>query len=264
LNFFYKSTKECSIGVNPGDGRHRLVLVVTNNDSVIYPDGDLPSTIREITFAIENKQPAVNFLRIGSGDFDRDTGDNHDFRWMLDLDGEDFYRERYDRNPIFRTKFTLSHGTVFTGMVTNSTFNQVSVLLGTTGMTVKYLGRMALLMAAEVAIGQNEYGVLKINGNEVVRIPGSTANTHEISFGNVCVDNNERCSWSPGHVLESRRNDFRHHRDVLDLPLLRARYGLTLFQASAAPGPNKIGAFPWVPWGTDRAPCMATGWGGGE
>jgi hypothetical protein len=264
LDFFYQPTKECSIAVNPGDGRHRIVLAITNNGSVVYPQGDLPSNIRDITFAIENKQPAVDFLKIGSGDFNRDTGDVHDFRWMLDLDGEDFYKEGYEKISIFKTKFTLSHGTVFTGLITNATFNQVSVLLGTTGMTVKYLGHMPSLIAAEVAIGQNEYGVLRIDGDEVVRIPGSIASTHEISFGNVCVDSNEPCQWSPGNVLESRRNDFRFHRNVLNLPLLRARYGLTLLEPNAVPGPNKIGAFPWVPWGTDRAPCMGVGWGNGE
>lgn len=264
LDFFYKQTTGCSIGVNPGDGRHRLILVVTNNDDVICPQVDLPPNTRDITFAIENKQPAVDFLKIGSGDFNRETGHPHDFRWMLDLDGQDFYGEGYDKNPIFKTKFTLSHGTVFTERITSATFNQVSVLLGTTGTTVKYLGHMALLMAAEVAIGQSEFGVLKIDGNEVVRIPGSTATTHEISFGNICVENNEACKWSPGHVLESRRNDFRFHRDVLDLPMLRARYGLTLFQSNPETAPNNIGAFPTVPWGTDRAPCMGTGWGNGE
>jgi hypothetical protein len=120
-----------------------------------------------------------------------------------------------------------------------------------------------LLMAGEVAIGQNEYGVLKIDGTEI-RIPGSTALTHEISFGNICVENDEACKWSPGNVLESRRNDFRFHRAVLNLPLLRARYGLTLFESSDAPTLESIGGFPLVPWGTDRAPCMATGWGNGE
>src|SRR5207245_9592473 len=92
LDFFYK-TGECEIGVNPGDGRHRLLLEVTDvsTKKTIFTTNDLPPNPHEVTFAIENKQPAVNFLKIGPYVFDRSNGDEHDSRWMLDLEGDHSY-----------------------------------------------------------------------------------------------------------------------------------------------------------------------------
>ena len=267
LDLCYRSTGvdrgSCEVAVNPSDSDHQLTFLVFEDDdpSPIYQTSDLPANLKRIDVRIKNNPPEVNFFKTVNGPLDRMNGLDNDFRWMLDLEGEAFYKEGYPKNRIFKSKLVLGHGTFF-ALKTEATFNRVSVLLGSTGVSHEPIGHVAKLAGADIELAANESVAVTVDGTPVLQLPRAGHRRYMIGFGNICVKNDEPCKFSPGHILESRRNDFRFHRDVLDLPTFRARYGLSL----ADPGnqvnvEKKVHGFPWVPFGTDRAPCMGTGFG---
>lgn len=261
LGFCYRTSGECEIGFNAGDGRHRIGVRILENGTEIYPNGGLPNIVT-MKFGVESKNPSVKFLKLTADPFDRQTGPPQDFRWMLDLEGEDFYSEKPDKDLVFKFKARLlvTQGIFYTSGRTKSTFNRVSVLLGSGGISPYPLYYLASEIAAAIQLAETEVAFLEINGQKVKRLPGTAGKRYEVRFSNACEEpGGAICQWNPGSLLEGWRNDFHFHRKVFSLPLLRARYGLMLAQVgnleSADVEPE------WKPFGTDRAPCMGVGYG---
>jgi hypothetical protein len=251
----------CEIAVNPSDPKHKLILLAqSSSGQTLFDNNDPPRAVKDISLKVLNRPALVNFLKTGGDDLDRDNGPDGDFRWMLDLEGPDFYKENYPKRPVFKTKMTVANGTILTTFKSEATFDRVSVLLGSAGVSPRSVGHIALVMEADIELSQNETAVLTVDGLDVP-MPWAPNTTYQISYGNICVDNNANCTFDPGSIIESRRNDFAFHRDVLDLPTFRARYGLRLREPGDPIAHPKIAGFPFVPWGTDKAPCMDAGFG---
>jgi hypothetical protein len=210
---------------------------------------------------VEGKDPGVNFLKLGPDTFNRQTGDPNDYRWMLDLEGSDFYLDKPSKDPAFRfkAKLLVNQGTIYTYETTKSTFDRVSVWAGLGGTNARHLYNVAREMAAAIRLTETEAAFLEINGNTVRRLPGTAGKEYEVLFGNTCQEPfGNICEWTPGSIVESWRNDFRFHRDIFSLPLDRARYGLMLNRPGPFEPPRQN--IVWNAFGTDRAPCMGVGY----
>jgi hypothetical protein len=206
----------------------------------------------KIELGIQARTPDVNFYYQGSvTQFDRRTGHENDFRWLLDFESNDGYNRQLQKNrDSFNSKLFVRHGTFFTVHHTNSTFMSLGL------QHFNYLGHVTKYVGNEIKMGPRDHLYLKINGIDVLAAnPLDPAKHYEIHFLNECFD-------SPGHRCTD--SDFGLNYEFIDqsdLPVF-LRFNLVTLFAGADSAPTGLE----VPkdfelQSNDSAPCMEVGFG---
>jgi hypothetical protein len=269
FGFFYNTrTGNCEIGAHRGDHNHRMVIEVweriagrcylnysTRNGTLPKPTGELKIEI------VGRPMSNANFYQVG--DYNRQTMGPYDFRWMPDLDNDDFYPLNHPKKKgKFHIKATVRHGTFYTYLKTNSTFTRVDPPDEPVNHMDLY--QVAEYMAAGIQPNDTENVSLKIDDNTppvvLINRPGST---YEITVFNNCYKDASgelECEFQPNDPSdEEERNHFHFMRKLLKLPGGQRRYGLKLKVRNDATNPGFCN--PMRKRISDEAPCMGAGFG---
>ena len=230
---------------------HKMKIIVSKKgprctDIVTIGDGTRPVNFNKMELGIDGKASDAKFF-LGS-EFDRKSnkGDELDFRWLLDLEGPEFYNKELKpkNNRKFRAKLIVRHGTFYTYQRTNTTFKAVG------GPAPGYLGHIAKVMAANIELQDGESVYLKINGRNVLPDPLTNRDQHEIYFLN------ERVTGSG--------NDFKMAFDELDHSTSLAFSLDSVVTGDDTPTTGLCHNLPSVKRVTDEAPCMGASFGSGN
>lgn len=258
------------VGFHPGHPQHPhgLKIRIFKNPGCVDITPDLlPTTINRIRLTADTTSTPTVF-ETNEAPFDRtrpeptpDPDRDKDFRWMPDLHGPPFYPETSGTNAYPGPRLSISKGTLYTRVKTNSTFCLVDVRRPNT--CLENFGRIALYMAAAI---EGTSASLLIN--EVFPIPLPKVPTdvkYQIVFRNECdgIACQAHDQTSPD---ETRWNDFHHNRNIIRVPFGGIKYGLkTNIRAERAALPDfcygDLEKFDKTKTANDEAPCSATGFG---
>lgn len=271
MGFFYDGS--CDLRYLPGNKHHPTVRYWEKTGTGCGVAVDLTQ------YALESKRMIVEINRPNSKvDFyeeypdkpfdDRKNGDKMDFRWLLDLHGDDFYANHdFQVQKKFNRVLRVRHGTFYTRLITYSTFLRVN--LTDIGAPPLPMGRMPLLMAAALQPKPSEYVSLlfqKPNSKHQFETFKSFTFTPDkpvqIDFFNSCHEMS--CPKpEPNNSEDAKRNDFHFMREVLALKSVPA-YGLKLEQEITGKlDPELCGFDEPHAKNSEPAPCMGAGYGGG-
>jgi len=231
------------------------LLYSTQNSTLPKPKEDLKIEI------VGRSTSDVKCYQVGA--YDREHLQERDFRWLPDLDSDDFYP---DNHPKLRGKFNIKsivkHGTLYTYQRTNSTFRRVDPPDRPANYNDLY--HVAEYMAAGMQPNENEVVSLQIDNNTPpVVLKNRPGSTYEITILNNCykhATSNEECTYDPDHpTSEMHRNHFHFMRKILRLPTEKKRYGLKLKDGKQA---SKPAFCPGIRKAiSDEAPCMGSAFG---
>jgi hypothetical protein len=223
--------------------RHKMQVIVTKRTGTKCTDISLiPQSIHTMEVGINDKSSDAKFFLGDYFDRPRDKGDELDFRWLLDLEGPEFYKMELKpkNNHKFSTKLVVKHGTFYTYQRTNTTFKAIG------GPSPGYLGHIAKVMAANIELQDGESAYLRINRK---RYPLPKGAQYEIYFLN------ERVS---GPV-----NDFGMAFDELDNSSLKFSID-SVKTGDDTSTTDLCHNLPLVKRATDEAPCMGAGFSSGK
>lgn len=263
FGFFYnKDSHDCEIGDHKGGGRHRLTIDVFERRGstcqLLFSteEGTLPNP-KNPRIEIVGRASGAKFYEVGA--YNRATLNAQDFRWLLDLDSDDFYSDNPPKlNGQFKNKILVRDGTFYTQQRTNSTFQRVE--LPESPSTEPFdLFQVANYVAAGIEPNQNEDVLFKVNDNSAVVFTNKPGFTYQIVFLNECYeDGHNPCRPQPNSSNEIDWNDFHFMREMLHLPQNAKPYGLKLKNGGKS-RPNFCFRSPHR--GSDEAPCMGTAFG---
>jgi hypothetical protein len=254
----------CEIGFHKGGARHkrdfRIYKKMRGICSPYAPKPVLP-TDKDMTLKLRpetNRGP--DFYQTRDSFFDRIKGDAHDFRWLPDLHGGDFYPEGYDlHDDYYKTSLYVHDGTFYTRVKTNSTFKLVDK--DNDNLEIRGFGHVAMYMAAGIPAQAGDTVLLSIAGGETIPFAWEREVSYQIVLRNECYDGSEHCGFTLDDPDEEKRNDFHFNRKVLKVPSGRTKLALMIDEQGTepvldfCPDPRKKV--------TDEAPCMGAGYGRG-
>ena len=272
FGFFYNSgTGNCEAGSHKGGGnhRHRLMVEVWERNSTSgackrlfsTQNATLPNPTRNLKIEIVGRATSdVNFYQVGA--YDRTKLNDHDFRWLPDLDSDDFYPDNPPKQSgKFHIKSIVRHGTIYTYQKTNSTFTRVDPPDRPVNQMDFY--NVAEYMAAGIQPTANEDVSLQIDNDRPVVLKNIAGSNYEITIINHCYKSDtsqEQCKYQPNHPTnEMERNHFHFMRKVLQLPGGKKRYGLKVKDGKPSSPPSFCSKI--MKQITDEAPCMGSGFG---
>jgi hypothetical protein len=240
LGFCHNAGK-CEVGFYKDDD-HQPIIIVSEK-----PGCD-PYQMRvgtgRMTIGITGQSTnSVSFYNPGGG-FNRLTGNDWDFRWLIDL--HDWCPNGKIKPGYFAPVLDVRHGTFFTLQKSNSTFKRVT-LSGTT--QVDSYGYQVRFFAADIAVA-NGQSVTIDTGAETKTLYPSAQRTYEVLITNLCSIS----SVSDFHLLVEA---YAEPGDPL--------YDLYLDREGTEAEPNfctaDLRSKLIKPVGDD-APCMGAGYGG--
>ena len=278
MGFFYNAnTRNTEIGMLHGmqtsSANHMLKVevwerMVSNSScNLLFSTvtGTLPAPGPGFAIEIVGKQSSTAFYQ--EGPYDRPNLQPKDFRWLPDLEGEDFYPNISGglQGNYLRLRFTVRHGTFYTFQKTKSTFQRID-LNPNTATPAKDLGPVAKVIAVGLEPATNEEVFLRINPNSTVIFQHKPGYTHEVVIRNHChKSNHDLCDFDPDHPTnEESRNDFHYLRKLLPLAANSPIFSLKI----KAKGRSQIEYCSSERFkteqerGSDRSPCMGAGFGG--
>ena len=263
LSFCYNRTrKDCEVGVfsNQIASNHRLRIEICRDgeaSQVIWghqlSSGDLSLEVLGVAAGVSAYEKAGSFNRL-----DDSGSDDRDFRWMLDIEGPDFYNKVISKKypGYYQPKLFVKDGVFYTLEKTGSKFIRVSAHEPSDPSKWQELGSMAYCLAANIYMSSGQTAKLFLPG------PGNSffnhgERTHKIFFTNICYDNvSEKC----------KRSDFFQHFHSFDPPDGIGRYELQLVTPAPEGTRHECGGLASEHQKdiltTDEAPCGGAGYGG--
>ncbi|HEU4871060.1 MAG TPA: hypothetical protein VFT08_09450 [Pyrinomonadaceae bacterium] len=187
------------------------------------------------------KRYGVSYYQNGVFDRTKDTGDSRDFRWLIDLEGKEFYGHKLavDQRQIgVAVKF--SNGEFYTKTTTRPLQRRMG------SKTFEDFGRVAHEIATDVFLEDGDFVLTsQASGAEVLRLKQKPDTTYELVFEN---------APSPMQHPAMRANHFQFYYRLFPMPKSQW-YEFRVV-------PREL-AFAHAP-STDEIPCMPTGTGGGR
>jgi hypothetical protein len=188
----------------------------------------------------------------GAFNRNRDIGDEKDFRWLIDLEGKEFYDRRLvtnsDRDDIV---LRISSGEFYTKKRT------LPMMRRKGDGSFQYFGAAADQIATDISLGKGDL-VLRSEktGLEILRVTAKPETTYEIVIENIFVGD---------HHMASNLNHFRYYYGLLPEPKsewyeFRAIKGEDVARVKSVLA-HHVSRVPPL---TDEAPCMLIGLGGGR
>lgn len=275
MGFFYNGS--CEIGLHPGHNHTPMIRFWEKTTCTrMREDFLLPNRCKRMIVEINRRNSMVNFFEASpEAPFsDRINGHQHDFRWLLDLHGSDFYPSSdFPMQKRFNRLLKVRHGTFYTRVVSVSTFDRVDI--DDEADDKMAIGRVPLYMAAAIVPAAGETVTLRlqehlghkfVDYDEIPLTPAAGKKT-EVQFFNHCLENHGCPEMKPDAHDDEDRNDFHFVREVVN-PSTKPKYGLKLkvrgdhepvrdFCLDAAEVKEKVRVI------SDPAPCMGAGYGGG-
>src|SRR6266436_1446176 len=274
FGFFYNGA--CDIRYHPGNRHHPMIRIWRSGNDLPEDISPLPSKCKRMIVEINRPQSNVKFYEeFPERPFvNRDNDMSMDFRWLLDLDSEDFYvNKNFALADKFNRTLKVRHGTFFTALTTCSTFTRVNI--DDHDSHPISMGRMPLFMGAALNPNPNEYVSLlfqELKSNQFVTYD---TRTFRPADGNVQVQFLNHCDSAygcpkpnPHSSNDDERNDFHFVRNALNLKNVPV-YGIKINAECGEDkrkrwydGVHALGLHPLNQFISDNAPCMGAGFGG--
>jgi len=263
LAFCHNGDLRCEIGAHNRAEDHSPTLeIIENGKQTDFLDAAefrrLGAQIIELTAEAPDPPGVSFFMQGGMLDRCKPKDNPNDFRWMLDMEGRDFY-DRPPGQPLdkklgfFSPKLIVHHGVFYTLDTTKNKFKRS--LRGD-----RMLGHLSFFMAANIKL---KSGRAFLRGGGLNR-EFEAAKKYQINFKNVCLHKNKECKFKPGSLNKEERNDFFEYYKTFAIPPGREEFELTLHGTpiNARHSFKKLGLMADVgPTSTDPAPCGGLGFG---
>jgi hypothetical protein len=202
---------------------------------------------------VPTQRNGVSYYQNGVFDRKKELGDIRDFRWLIDLEGKEFYGHKLatDQQQMgFAVKF--SNGEFYTKTTTLPLQRKMG------GKTFEFFGRVAQEIAADFFLDDGDFVLTsQASGAELFRLKQKPDTTYELVFEN---------APPPTQHVAMRANHFQYYYRLFPMPKSQWYEFRVVPPALAQTGLRGKHldflefAHPPV---TDEAPCMGSGYGGG-
>jgi hypothetical protein len=154
---------------------------------------------------IPAQRNGVGYYQNGVFDRQKGVGDTRDFRWLIDLEGKEFYGRRLaiDRQHMgVEVKFSAGE------FYTKTTTRPLQRKLG--GNTFEYFGRVAQEIATDVFLEEGDFVLTsQATGKEILRLQQKPDTTYELVFEN---------APPPTQHLAMQANHFQYYYGLFPMP----------------------------------------------
>ena len=251
----------CEVGILNNAPNHDLIVRMWKNSISVLNWGPSPaSSLQKKLFFLRTEDPLVGPLSFyqSPSDFNRGSSDDPaDFRWILDLENEEFFgnanqRANLRKDPRFTTpRFNLYNGVLYTLCRSGCFFKRERP------QNSRRLGRIAKRHAAYIHLDSGQSAMVDLPGLDDSEKTLSAENRYEILIANIChPPDAQKC--------KDDENDFHYHYQTYEPPPGREYFDLVLdTDYPCEPIDLCERLVPDFDKGTDRAPCAASGFGGG-
>jgi hypothetical protein len=231
MAFTYNQSGFCEIGIHNQSLEHELAILVfeVNDESkpakLIYEykvgrPGDLPVDVVRIDVKKPSEKGA-KFFKPHAGVFNRQNPSENegDFRWVLDLEGPEFYnRPLVKKTETLQPRILIKHGVFYTAVKTDSTFKRSAPF------DEEDLGNVAYLIGANIYFEADGQAALRIGKENLVFNYVPDGRKYLVLFLNLCHE--QVCDYNEESPIKERRNDFYLYYKSFDIPSGHEEYEL--------------------------------------
>ena len=247
-----------SVGILPAPEHEFTIEVLEKSAQGVFtysiPMNQMVSSKSDtLLVEVPTKRNGVSYYQNGVFDRKKGIGDIRDFRWLIDLEGKEFYGHKLatDQQQMgFAVKF--SNGEFYTKTTTLPLQRKMG------GKTFEFFGRVAQEIAADFFLDDGDFVLTsQASGAELFRLKQKPDTTYELIFEN---------APPPTHHSAMRANHFQYYYRLFPMPKSQWYEFRVAPQALAQTdltGKNLHFAKFAHPPLTDEAPCMGSGYGGG-
>ncbi len=199
---------------------------------------------------IPAQRNGVSYYQNGVFDRQKGVGDTRDFRWLIDLEGKEFYGRRLaiDRQHMgVEVKFSAGE------FYTKTTTRPLQRKLGAN--TFEYFGRVAQEIATDVFLEEGDFVLTsQATGKEILRLQQKPDTTYELVFEN---------APPPTQHLAMRVNHFQYYYGLFPMPKSQWYEFRVVPRGLSQTGLNERDLVEFAhPPASDESPCSAVGYGG--
>jgi hypothetical protein len=202
---------------------------------------------------IPAQRKGVSYYQNGVFDRQNGVGDIRDFRWLIDLEGKEFYGHRLATNrQHMAVEVKFSSGEFYTKTTTSPLQRRMG------GNTFEYFGRVAQEIATDVFLEDGDFVLTsQATGKEILRLQEKPDTTYELVFEN---------APPPTHHVPMGANHFQYYYGFFPMPKSQW-YELRVVPSAFAQTDLRsrnlnLVEFAHAPSSND-SPCGGAGYGGG-
>jgi hypothetical protein len=202
---------------------------------------------------IPAQRKGVSYYQNGVFDRQNGVGDIRDFRWLIDLEGKEFYGHRLATNQQhMAVEVKFSSGEFYTKTTTSPLQRRMG------GNTFEYFGRVAQEIATDVFLEDGDFVLTsQATGKEILRLQEKPDTTYELVFEN---------APPPTHHVPMGANHFQYYYGFFPMPKSQW-YELRVVPSAFAQTDLRsrnlnLVEFAHAPSSND-SPCGGAGYGGG-
>jgi len=184
---------------------------------------------------IPAQRKGVSYYQNGVFDRQNGVGDIRDFRWLIDLEGKEFYGHRLATNQQhMAVEVKFSSGEFYTKTTTSPLQRRMG------GNTFEYFGRVAQEIATDVFLEDGDFVLTsQATGKEILRLQEKPDTTYELVFEN---------APPPTHHVPMGANHFQYYYGFFPMP--KSQW----YEFRVVPPGLQFAHRPT----TDEVPCMPT------
>ena len=199
--------KTFAVGILPAP-QHEFTVQVLEKSAQGISTYSIPVNVSKgDTWLVEipAQRNGVSYYQNGVFDRQKGLGDTRDFRWLIDLEGKEFYGRRLatDRQHMgVEVKFSAGE------FYTKTTTRPLQRKLGAN--TFEYFGRVAQEIATDVFLEEGDFVLTsQATGKEILRLQQKPDTTYELVFEN---------APPPTQHLAMRVNHFQYYYGLFPMP----------------------------------------------
>ena len=254
LMAFRQDQKEqtLAVGILPAP-HHEFTLQVLEKSAQGISTYSIPVNVSKgDTWLVEipAQRNGVTYYQNGVFDRQKGLGDTRDFRWLIDLEGKEFYGRRLatDRQHL-GVEVKFSAGEFYTKTTTRPLQRKQG------GNTFEYFGRVAQEIATDVFLEEGDFVLTsQATGKEILRLQQKPDTTYELVFEN---------APPPTQHLAMRGNHFQYYYGLFPLPKSQWYEFRVVPRGLSQTGLNERNLVEFAhPPASDESPCSAVGYGG--
>jgi len=204
--------------------------------------------------AVADEKSGVTYYQNGVFDRKKGVGDNRDFRWLIDLEGEEFYGRKLatDRQHM-GVEVKFSNGEFYAKTTTRPLERRIG------DKTFEYFGRVAQEIATDVFLEGGDFVLTsQASGKEILRLKQKPDTTYELVFDN---------SPPPMQHSELGTNHFQYYYEFFPMPKSEWYEFRVIPPAVVQTGlkGRNLNLVEFAhPLRLDEIPCAPLGYGGGN
>jgi len=204
--------------------------------------------------AVADEKSGVTYYQNGVFNRKKGVGDNRDFRWLIDLEGEEFYGRKLatDRQHM-GVEVKFSNGEFYAKTTTRPLERRIG------DKTFEYFGRVAQEIATDVFLESGDFVLTsQASGKEILRLKQKPDTTYELVFDN---------SPPPMQHSELGTNHFQYYYEFFPMPKSEWYEFRVIPPAVVQTGlkGRNLNLVEFAhPLRLDEIPCAPLGYGGGN